>query len=114
MSGLDFPNTCPMIDENIEKFKDIISGAIDDIVDEISPKFYDTNEYKLYSREHVDKIYKQCEYIFEELRQSNTDIRYKSENIIEELENEIEELQNPKPEYIKRRLKYERFIKSKK
>lgn len=76
-NGLDFNNTCPIIDESIKKLKEIIRDAIDQQMDTI-----------------VDAVYDNLNSEFEKVRTTNEDMRKQADYQIEELTCIIDNLES--------------------
>lgn len=92
MSGFDYANTCPAIDNAIDKASDEIKSHIDNMLDEVCPLF--TGYSKLeYVECEAKTLYKALEDVFEETRSTNVDMRRAAEKQIEALESEVSDLQ---------------------
>lgn len=89
--GLDFNYTCGNIDSNIKDFKSVIEDCIDDILHDACPLFSGAEKTK-FIQSQVEKIYNDCENIFEELRKCNSDMRDQAELQISELEDNLDNI----------------------
>jgi len=97
---LKFNYTCSTIDKNITDFKEIIKDKFDKMLDESSPLFKGDMKVDFIDK-YVKSIYDECEYIFEEVRNTNERMREVAdeqlsnlEEIIEELKSDIKDLNN--------------------
>ena len=89
-----YPFTCPKIDSNINEFKSNLECFIHDLILELSPKYLETADAKLFIQEKQLTFYAENESIFENVRQSNEDIRKSAESQIDEIQNELDSYKN--------------------
>lgn len=87
--GFNFSNTCPKIDTNIMDFKMEIEDVVDEIIEEIVPILEGDQRKEIINR-YKDSIYSLLEDAFENVRETNSDMRGEAEHQIEELEDEIQ------------------------
>jgi peptidoglycan hydrolase CwlO-like protein len=93
--GLNFGHTCPTIDGGIGEVKDIIEDFLDDVICENNPAFYRANNGD--DKNHLIKslaqnLFNEIEYIFENVRETNSDMREAADHQITELGYEIGDL----------------------
>lgn len=89
--GFYFDNTCPSIDKQIKDAKQIIANHIEDVVFGVKPEM--KSEEKSYIVSDESKIlFERLEDVFENVRQTNIDMRDAAEIQIARLESEIEYL----------------------
>ena len=91
--AFNFPYTCPDIDDNLEQFKEYISDNLVDLVDELCPLFDGASKDDLI-KQYTSTIYSDLETKFEEVRQTNSELRDEAESQIDALIEEISELKN--------------------
>ena len=89
-----YPFTCPKIDANINDFKANLECFIHDLISELSPKYLETSDAKLFIQEKQLVFYAENESIFENVRQSNEDIRNSAESQIADIQNELDSYKN--------------------
>lgn len=83
----EYQHTCPAIDYGIKNIKQHIEDQLDDIVSDLSPRFYDCSEEKnKFIAEYRDSIYEGIEHEFESIRETNSDMRKAAEDQIAALE----------------------------
>ena len=85
-----YPFTCPKIDD----FKSNLECFIHDLIAELSPKYLETLDAKLFIQEKQLAFYAENESIFENVRQSNEDIRKSAESQIDGIQNELDSYKN--------------------
>lgn len=90
---LDYNNTCPTIDRGISDMEDNLDTMVYNLVQELSPLFCDTDAGRQFIKDTVKYFTQQIEPIFENVRQSNEDMRKAAEYQINELVDEIDDLQ---------------------
>ena len=83
--------TCPEIDKNIESFRETISDHLDDLINELSPLFYNTPAKIEYRKDWENAIYNSTEELFENVRKCNSDMRDEAERVVGELIEERDE-----------------------
>ena len=95
--SFNYPHTCPKIDKNISEFKDMLYQHLDNLISEHNELFYEqlckTKQLDKYIQQYVDNLYNDVEYIFESVRESNSDIRSAAEYQVNEKQDIIDELQ---------------------
>lgn len=89
--SFDFPNTCPDIDEGIEKIKDILNRELYELISEFSPKI-DENDIDAFSELYGEKIGNMLGEVFEKVRETNVKMRAEAEKQIDDAEGEIYDL----------------------
>ena len=89
-----YPFTCPKIDSNIDEFKSNLECFIHDLISELSPKYLETADAKLFIQEKQLVFYAENESIFENVRQSNEDIRKSAEYQISDIQIELNSYKN--------------------
>lgn len=90
---LDFYNTCPDVDRGISLMEDTLDSLIYDLVQELSPKFGDTDAAASFISNTVKYFSQQPEPIYENVRQSNVDIRKAADTQIDVLCDKIDDLE---------------------
>lgn len=90
---LDFHNTCPDVDRGISLMEDTLDSLIYDLVQDLSPKFADTDAAAGFISDTVKYFSQQLEPIYENVRQSNVDIRKAADYQIDELCDKIDDLE---------------------
>lgn len=83
--------TCPEIDKNIQSFRETISDHLDDLINELSPLFYNTPAKVKYRKDWENLIYNSTEDLFENVRKCNSDMRDEAERVVGELIEERDE-----------------------
>ena len=83
--------TCPEIDKNIQIFRETISDHLDDLINELSPLFYNTPAKVEYRKDWENLIYNSTENIFENVRKCNSDMRDEADRVVKELMEERDE-----------------------
>ena len=83
--------TCPEIDKNIQSFRETISDHLDDLINELSPLFYNTPAKVEYRKDWENLIYNSTEDLFENVRKCNSDMRDEAERVVGELIEERDE-----------------------
>lgn len=91
--AFNFPYTCPDIDDNIGQFKEYIKDNLNELVAELCPLFDGTSKDNLI-KHYISNIYSDLEIKFEEVRQTNSELRDEAEAQIDVLIEEISELKN--------------------
>ena len=91
---LDFHNTCPDVDRGVSLMEDTLDSLIYDLVQELSPKFGDTDAAAGFISDTVKYFSQQLEPIYENVRQSNVDIRRAADYQIDELCDKIDDLEH--------------------
>ena len=89
-----YPFTCPKIDSNINEFKSNLECFIHDLILELNPKYLETADAKLFIQEKQLVFYAENESIFENVRQSNEDIRKSAEYQISDIQIELNSYKN--------------------
>ena len=101
--SFDYPYTCPKIDKNITEFKDQLYQHIDNLISDHNELFYEqldkTKQLEKYVQQYVDNLYNDVEYIFESVRESNSDIRSAAEYQVKEKQDIIDDLESELNEY---------------
>lgn len=92
--GLDFGNTCPIIDEDMEKLKYDIEYFFESIVDDIKDQLPEDIDIDVDIENYSNALYKEAAIYFEELRTVNSDMRTQAEKQIYKLEEEITYLED--------------------
>lgn len=95
MSGLDYANTCPIIDRGISMMESELEQHVLGIVEELCPMFSNVRpDCQEWVNETVKYMMQDLEPIFEAVRSSNEDIRSAADKAISELKDEIYDLQS--------------------
>ena len=89
-----YPFTCPKIDANINDFKSNLECFIHDLILKLSPRYLETSDAKLFIQEKQLVFYAENESIFENVRQSNEDIRKSAESQIDDIQIELNSYKN--------------------
>ena len=89
-----YPFTCPKIDSNINELKSNLECFIHDLILELNPKYLETADAKLFIQEKQLVFYAENESIFENVRQSNEDIRKSAEYQISDIQIELNSYKN--------------------
>jgi predicted nuclease with TOPRIM domain len=89
--GLDFRYTCPEIDENKASFEEDIEVHLSNMLDECNP-LLEGEQKKSFVKHYMNSIYTCLESAFEQVRQTNIDMRGKAEEQLEDAEYKIEQL----------------------
>tara|TARA_R110000782_G_scaffold261523_1_gene353219 strand:- start:437 stop:856 length:420 start_codon:yes stop_codon:yes gene_type:complete len=87
----DYKHTCPDIDKEIRNFQTYLSNRLDEIIEELSPMFADTNKKVDYRNNWESIIYDDSEPCFEGVRKTNEDMRAAAEYQIESLTDSLSE-----------------------
>lgn len=90
--SFDYKYTCPIIDKEIDRSKDIIREEIQELISSISPFVTGDSLYDLVS-EYTEQLYKRLEPCFETTRSSNEGMRTEADNQISSLGEELDSLQ---------------------
>lgn len=90
---LDYNNTCPTIGRGISDMEDKLDEMIYDLVQELSPKFSETDASRQFITDTVKYFSQQLEPTFELVRESNEGLRTAADQQISELVDEIEDLE---------------------
>ena len=91
--SLDYPDTCPAIDNAIYNARNSISSIIEEIVIDCNPHMKHTAEVDSdFVDGHVDTLYVIIEEGFEGTRETNEKLRAQAVYQIDELEEEVTEL----------------------
>lgn len=88
----DYPHTCSDINEYIHRFKLNIERHLSDMFNECDTSLEVEEEDRLIEL-YADRIYSDFEYSFENVRDTNKDMRDKAEEQIAGLERTIERLE---------------------
>lgn len=91
---LDFHNTCPDVDRGISLMEDTLNSLIYDLVQELNPKFADTDVAEGFISDTVKYFSQELEPIYENVRQSNVDIRKAADYQIDNLCDRIDDLEH--------------------
>lgn len=91
--SFDYPNTCPIIDNEISNAQKNIYYFLDNVIKELSPMIPDEERDRL-AKDYSNDLYKDLEDIFENTRQSNIEMRDEAERQIKDLKEQIYELEN--------------------
>lgn len=89
--SLDFSHTCPKIDKAISEAKDTIEVYLNDIIKDLCPYVTDEKTNEL-SKDWGANLYNQISDIFENVRETNEDMRKQADYQINELESIISDL----------------------
>ena len=92
--NFSYPFTCPKIDSNIDEFKSNLECFIHDLILELSPKYLETADAKLFIQEKQLVFYAENESIFENVRQSNEDIRKSADYQLSAIQVELDIYKN--------------------
>ena len=87
-------NTCPDIDKNIYKFKNEVYALVGTIIDDISPLYFHTSVCKKYIEIQCSQFYDNVEYLFEDVRSTNSNLRKSAESDINHLNDQIDDYRN--------------------
>ena len=90
--GLDYGWTCGTIDDNIKDFKSLLESHLSDMIDSCCP-LLEGKQKSDFIKDNVNYIYSDCENIFEDLRECNSDMRKEADRQIDLLEEEKEQLE---------------------
>lgn len=91
--SLDYPDTCPAIDDAIYHAKNNLYTAIESIVIDCNPHMRHTAEVDSdFVDGHVDTLYEIIEEGFEGTRKTNENMRAQADSQIEDLDEQITEL----------------------
>jgi len=90
----DYKHTCPEINNEIETAKDRMKDFLDNLVYELSPKYYDTEHKDSYVESVSKDLYENISGMFESVRSTNEDMRNAAENQIVEMHREYEDLKD--------------------
>lgn len=90
--GLDYGWTCGTIDENIEDFKNVLESHLIDMIENCCP-LLEGDKKDSFIKENVNYIYTDCENIFENLRECNSDMRREADHQIDLLEEQNNQLE---------------------
>ena len=89
---LDYPHTCPIIDDGISDAHNSIERAFEDFVSDLSHeaevKFPNYIVNELIGR-YTDALHEEIEYIFEKVRRTNSEMRDAANGQLSQLEEEI-------------------------
>lgn len=88
--GLDFPYTCPDINDEIRGLKDTLRDEIDEILSEAVPNWVGSSKDEFITG-NIDRIYAQIISVVETVRSTNEDMRSAADDQIDQLDLEIEE-----------------------
>lgn len=88
--GFSYRYTCPIIDDNINEFRDTVEDFLKDVIHQCSPLVSDIDLDKK-AEEYEEDLYNMVEKYFENLRACNSDMRDEADEQIENVENEVEE-----------------------
>jgi len=91
---VDYGWTCGSIDDNIKDIKDIkdiIESHLSEMLDNYCP-LLEGEQKTEFITDNVNYIYSECEGIFEDLRDCNSDMRKEADNQIDDLEEERDQL----------------------
>ena len=91
--SLDYPDTCPAIDDAIYNAKENLGSKVEEIVIDCNPHMKHTAEVDSdFIDGYVDILYELIEEGFEGTRETNENMRSQANYQIEELEEEVTEL----------------------
>jgi len=99
MFTFNFSYTCPLINENIEKFRNKINKHIKIIIKNFNP-ILSNSELNELAKKYECNIYNDIEKYFENIRSSNKDIRTEAENQIEQIKIKLNNKDNELAELI--------------
>jgi hypothetical protein len=94
--SFDYPHTCPCIDKNITIFKNVAYQLIESLIEEYNPKLVETiksSDLEMIINQEVDNFYSDVKSLFEDVRNSNSDIRSAAEYQLKEKEDLISYLE---------------------
>ena len=94
--SFDYPYTCPRIDKNITIFKNVAYRLIESLIEEHNPKLVETiksSDLEMIINQEVDNFYFDVKSLFEDVRNSNSDIRSAAEYQLKEKEDLISYLE---------------------
>lgn len=90
--GLDFNNTCPVIDDQIAQFQQVVKHRLADLIETVSP-YTSAEKREELATDHMQWIFSDCEPLFETLRQTNSDMRKQAERQLSDLGDRVAELE---------------------
>lgn len=88
--GFEYSYTCPDIDQGIENYKDDVKQYLSDMLSDSNPLLQGENKENLIN-EYSEHICNSFSDNFENVRQSNEDMRKEAEHQIEAVEGDLEE-----------------------
>lgn len=91
MSSLDFPHTCPTIDNVIRYIDGYLEDALSDVIDDVAPLISEANKSLYLKKAHKD-YFDLIKDEIETLRNLNSDMRAQAEDQLERLASEILDL----------------------
>ena len=91
--GFNYRHTCPIIDDNIKQFKEMLLDELTSLLADYDSNMSD-DEKKEYVNDYCRDIYKNSEHIFEKIRSSNVDIRKEADYQIEMCNQDVDQLRD--------------------
>lgn len=89
----DYPHTCPKIDRAIVGAKAVIEEFLCDFLEEASP-FIPKTERKRLAADYAASLYSNLEDAFEEVRNTNEDMRREAESQIANLAEQLDSMEH--------------------
>jgi len=87
----NYPATCPKIDKAIDSARGEIKYFIKNLLSDACG-LLSNEQRELLAKDYSDKLYSYLEAIFEETRQSNSDMREEAEAQVEQIQQELDSL----------------------
>ena len=92
-NSFNFAHTCPKIDKAIDSCKDTLESYLTDYINELSPMIPDA-EVERIAKEWSKQMYDAISDCFENVRQTNEEMRDEANRQIADLEDEISNLKD--------------------
>ena len=91
---LDFEYTCPVINQGIDNVKEVLYFEIKSLLEEINGKKLIKEDLENISKDFKDTLYSEIEYIFEDVRKVNEEMRTAANSQLDDMEGKNEDLKS--------------------